>query len=804
MMPVFMELSKPRMKKRIPTLLATMIGAALYSQSSLADDLMSQCMLGVPSYNRPLVNGDTNSLPVTINSDSAKGNYPNDAVFTGNVDVQQGNSRLRSDEVQLHQRPQDGQTTPVRTVDALGNVHYDDNQVILKGPKAWSNLNTKDTNVWNGDYQMVGRQGRGDADQMKLRGNNRYTILENGSFTSCLPGSNSWSVVGSEVIQDREEEVAEIWNARFKLGNVPVFYSPYLQLPIGDRRRSGFLIPNAKYGSNNGFEFMLPYYWNIAPQADATITPHYMEKRGLQLQNEFRYLTVFGAGLMELDYLQSDKQYDNDKAVRGIAQNDSSDRWLFFWRHAGVYDQHWRFNADYTKVSDPYYFNDLDSKYYSSTDGYATQKFSFGYADTNWDATLSSKDFQVFGNTSNSNVYRAQPQLDLNFYQNDMGPFDGHVYAQAVKFTNVNSRMPEATRLHLEPTLDLPLSNGWASLDTEAKFLATHYQQENINAYNNGEIANVGGSSGRLDDSVNRTLPQFKVDGRLVFDRDMDWEPGYTQTLEPRVQYLYVPYRNQSNIYPYDSTLLQTDYTGLFRDRTYSGLDRIASANEVASGVTTRIYDNDLVERFNVSVGQIYSFTPSRTGVNQTNKEDDTGSLVWAGDTYWKISDRWGARGGLQYDTRLDNVAQGNAVVEYRQDADRMVQLSYRYSSPEYVAQALNNSNLVTDPIYKNGISQVGATASWPIADAWSLVGGYYYDTRNSRPAEQLVGLQYSSCCYAIRLGYERKINGWENNDSKYDNQISFNIELRGLSSNYGLGTNEMLRQGIIPYQRAF
>ena len=224
----------------------------------------------------------------------------------------------------------------------------------------------------------------------------------------------------------------------------------------------------------------------------------------------------------------------------------------------------------------------------------------------------------------------------------------------------------------------------------------------------------------------------------------------------------------------------------------------------MATGVTTRIYDNDLVERFNVSVGQIYSFTPSRTGVNQTNKEDDTGSLVWAGDTYWKVSDRWGVRGGLQYDTRLDNVSQGNAIVEYRRDADRMVQLSYRYSSPEYVAQALNNPSYVTNPIYKNGISQVGATASWPIADAWSLVGGYYYDTRNSRPAEQLVGLQYSSCCYAIRLGYERKINGWENNDSKYDNQISFNIELRGLSSNYGLGTNEMLRQGIIPYQRAF
>ncbi|MFB4361197.1 MULTISPECIES: LPS assembly protein LptD [Pantoea] len=790
------------MKKRIPTLLATLIGAAI-SQQAFADDLMSQCMLGVPSYNRPLVNGDPNQLPVTIHSDSVKGNYPDDAIFKGDVDVSQGNSRMLADEVQLHQRQPEGQTTPVRTVDALGNVHYDDNQVILKGPKAWSNLNTKDTNVWDGDYQMVGRQGRGTGDQMKLRGQNRYTIMENGTFTSCLPGSNSWSVAGSEIIQDRQEEVAEIWNARFKLGPVPVFYSPYLQLPLGDRRRSGFLIPNAKYGSSNGFEFILPYYWNIAPQADATITPHYMSKRGLQLQNEFRYLTEAGAGLVEFDYLASDKQYDNDKALRQIAQNDSSDRWLFYWRHAGVYDQHWRFNADYTKVSDPFYFNDLTSPYYTSTDGYASQKFSVGYADTNWDATLSTKDFQIFGNTSNSNVYRAFPQLDLNWYQNDVGPFDTRVYAQAVKFVNVNSKFPETTRLHVEPTLDLPLSNSWASLDTEAKFLATHYQQKDVDYYN-ANFAPTSTTSGVLKDSVNRTLPQFKVDGRMVFDRDMDWAQGYTQTLEPRVQYLYIPYRDQSDIYPYDSTLLQTDYTGLFRDRSYSGLDRIASANQVATGVTTRIYDNDLVERFNVSVGQIYSFTPSRTGVNQTNKDDDTGSLLWAGDTYWKISERWGVRGGLQYDTRLNNVAQGNTVLEYRRDADRMVQLSYRYSSPEYVASALNDSSLVNNPIYKNGISQVGTTASWPIHDAWSVVGAYYYDTRNNRPASQLVGLQYSSCCYAIRLGYERKINGWENNDSKYDNQISFNIELRGLSSNYGLGTGQMLSQGIIPYQRAF
>ncbi|MGY9522843.1 LPS assembly protein LptD [Citrobacter freundii] len=781
------------MKKRIPTLLATMIASALYSHQGLAADLASQCMLGVPSYDRPLVQGETNELPVTINADNAKGNYPDDAVFTGNVDIAQGNSRLQADEVQLHQKQAEGQPEPIRTVDALGNVHYDDNQVILKGPKGWSNLNTKDTNIWEGDYQMVGRQGRGKADLMKQRGENRYTILENGSFTSCLPGSDTWSVVGSEVIHDREEQVAEIWNARFKLGPVPVFYSPYLQLPVGDKRRSGFLIPNAKYSTNNYFEFYLPYYWNIAPNMDATITPHYMHRRGgIMWENEFRYLTQAGAGLMEFDYLNSDKVYEDEHP-----KDDNSRRWLFYWQHAGVLDQVWRFNVDYTKVSDTSYFNDFDNKYGSSTDGYATQKFSVGYAVQNFDATVSTKQFQVF-DAQNSNSYSAQPQLDVNYYQNDVGPFDTRIYGQAVHFVNTNDNMPEATRVHLEPTINLPLSNNWGSINTEAKLLATHYQQTNLDWYN-------ANNTTKLDDSANRVMPQFKVDGKMVFERDMQMlAPGYTQTLEPRAQYLYVPYRDQSHIYNYDSSLLQSDYSGLFRDRTYGGLDRIASANQVTTGVTSRVYDDAAVERFNISVGQIYYFTESRTGDDNIKWENDdkTGSLVWAGDTYWRISDRWGLRSGIQYDTRLDSVATSSSSIEYRRDENRMLQLNYRYASSEYI-QATLPSDYSTAEQYKNGISQVGAVASFPIADRWSIVGAYYFDTNVNKEADSMLGLQYNSCCYAIRFGYERKLNGWDNTQKHaiYDNTIGFNIELRGLSSNYGLGTNQMLRSNILPYQ---
>lgn len=783
------------MIKHHPGLLAALISVGLYGHDAAADDLYSQCMLGVPTYNRPFTAGDTAELPVTIQADAVSGHYPTEVMYQGRVDAMQGNSRLQSDVLQLLQQQQADKSVR-RSVQATGHVLYDDHQIKLTGTQAWSNLDSKDTNVWDSSYLLVGRQGRGTAREIKLRDNNRYTILEQGSFTTCLPGDNSWSVVGSRIIEDHDEQVAEIWNARFNVGAVPIFYSPYLQLPIGNRRRSGFLIPDVRYGSNDGYEFALPYYLNLAPQADATITPHYISRRGIKWQNEFRYLTGVGGGLFAVDYLPHDAQYQRSKAQRNINAESNDRRWLLFWQHAGVYDEHWRFSANYTKVSDSYYFNDLDSQFYSSTDGYATQNLNVAYVDNNWSAKLSSIDFQLF-DTLSSNTYHAMPQLDVNLVQNDLGPFDGQLYAQAVNFQNASARYPRATRLHIEPALRLPLSSSWASINTEASLLATHYQQSNLDYYNQ-KINEQPDQP--LRGTFNRLLPQLKVDSQLIFERDMVWLPNYTQTLEPKAQYLYRPYRDQSAVVAFDSTLLQSDYTGLFRARAYSGLDRINSANDLATGITSRIYGADLVERFNLSLGQIYSFTPSRTGLNTISKETDTGSLIWAGDTFLRLTPQWVVRGGMQYDTRLNNVAQGNAVVEYRRDSESMLQLNYRYSSAEYVATALQ-SNVMHNSVYNSGISQAGILGSWPLARSWSLIGAHYYSTRNNRLADQYMGVQYSTCCYAIRLGYERKINGWQNNQSQYDNKVSFNIQLRGLTPDYSLGTGQMLRAGIIPYQ---
>lgn len=800
MMHLMTEHPRPHMKKSFPTLLASLIWTALYSQQTQAN-LAEQCMIGIPVYDKPIIKGGPATLPVTIYSDGVQANFPNSALFTGNVNIEQGNSTLSATQVELHQVQEGTRTTPVRTITTTGSVYYADHQINLTGTKAWSNLTTKDADVYQGQYQFVGRQGRGEADNLKIREQNRFTILENGTFTSCLSGDNSWDVVGTKVIYDRDEELVEVWNARFNIAGVPVFYSPYLQLPVGDKRRSGFLIPNTRYGSRNGFEFTLPYYWNIAPNFDATITPHYMTQRGLQLQNEFRYLTQPGLGTLGFDWLPTDRQYAKDHR-----ESDNSERWLFYWGHSGLLNHVWRFNIDYTRVSDPYYFTDLNSKYGSTTDGYATQKFSIGYANENWDISLASKQFQIFSGIDNQNAYRSMPQLDINFYQTNIGPFDLHVYGQVARFANANPNNPESIRSHIEPAINLPLSNSWGNLNIEAKILATHFQQDIPSSfYEDYQQRNSGNQAAVLQSSVSRVLPQFKTEGKVIFEHNADGPQGYTQTIEPRMQYLYVPYRDQSNIYTYDSTLLQTDYIGLFRDRSYSGLDRIASQNRFATGLTSRIYDEELVERFNLSIGQIYYLGRSWTGeqINHFDDSTNTGSIVWASDSFWKIDERWGVRGGVQYDPRLNSFALGDAMIEYRQDNDHVVQLNYRYASPKYISATLPD---IINQGYQKGISQVGMVAGWPVADRWALVTAYYYDTRAKQTANHLIGLRYNTCCWAVNLGYERNITGWDyhNQLSQYDNKFSLTAEIRGLSGNHSLGTTEILRSNILPYQRAF
>lgn len=778
------------MNKNIYTLISLSILTALYSAESTAD-LAKQCLYGVPHFTGEVVSGNPNDLPVYIEADQAEITQPRSGIYKGNVDVKQGNRHLQSAEVEVQQ--QGSGDNVQRYAFARGGFDYRDNQINLLGDDAKIHLNTKDTDVRNAHYQLVDRQGRGSAESVELRDD--YRVMKNATFTSCLQDDHSWSIYADEMRQHVKEEYAEMWHARFKVQGVPVFYTPYLQLPIGDRRRSGLLIPTLGHGSRDGYFYAQPVYWNIAPNLDATLTPKYMSRRGWQLNSEFRYLTTLGEGQIAGEYLGDDRLKDYD--------SENRKRHLFYWKHNAAFARDWRLDLNYTKVSDKRYFNDFDSAYGSSTDGYADQTGRIAYYQPNYNIAMFVKQFQIFDEVV-IGPYRALPQIDFNYYQNGLfgNKVDFKLFSQAVRFDNDSAQMPTAWRFHGEPSVNTTLSNRYGSMNLEAKLYATQYQQKK-------------GRSDKAEDvesSVNRILPQLKIDLQSVLASSQTFISGYTQTLEPRAQYLFRPYKDQSNIgsklnsqylgFGYDSSLLQQDYFSLFNSRRYSGLDRIASANQVTLGGTSRFFDENKEERFNIAVGQTYYFEPSRIDENRDNRTEGSSSS-WAIEANWKINDLMRWRGGYQYDPQLGQVSLANTGIEYNPTKNNVVQLNYRYASKEYI-----NQNLTAEANrYNQDIKQLGVQVGWELSDHWAIAGRYYQDLALKKPVEQYLGVQYNTCCWSVGVGARRYVTSRQNqknDDIFYDHGIGVTFELRGFNHDHKTGIENMMKKGKLPYLQAF
>ena len=778
------------MNKNTYTLISLSILTALYSAESTAD-LAKQCLYGVPHFTGEVVSGNPNDLPVYIEADQAEITQPRSGIYKGNVDVKQGNRHLQSAEVEVQQ--QGSGDNVQRYAFARGGFDYRDNQINLLGDDAKIHLNTKDTDVRNAHYQLVDRQGRGSAESVELRDD--YRVMKNATFTSCLQDDHSWSIYADEMRQHVKEEYAEMWHARFKVQGVPVFYTPYLQLPIGDRRRSGLLIPTLGHGSRDGSFYAQPVYWNIAPNLDATLTPKYMSRRGWQLNSEFRYLTTLGEGQIASEYLGDDRLKDYD--------SENRKRHLFYWKHNAAFARDWRLDLNYTKVSDKRYFNDFDSAYGSSTDGYADQTGRIAYYQPNYNIAMFVKQFQIFDEVV-IGPYRALPQIDFNYYQNGLfgNKVDFKLFSQAVRFDNDSAQMPTAWRFHGEPSVNTTLSNRYGSMNLEAKLYATQYQQKK-------------GQSDKAEDvesSVNRILPQLKIDLQSVLASNQTFISGYTQTLEPRAQYLFRPYKDQSNIgsklnsqylgFGYDSSLLQQDYFSLFNSRRYSGLDRIASANQVTLGGTSRFFDENKEERFNIAVGQTYYLEPSRIDENRDNRTEGSSSS-WAIEANWKINELMRWRGSYQYDPQLGQVSLANTGIEYNPTKNNVVQLNYRYASKEYI-----NQNLTAEANrYNQDIKQLGVQVGWELSDHWAIAGRYYQDLALKKPVEQYLGVQYNTCCWSVGVGARRYVTSRQNqknDDIFYDHGIGVTFELRGFSHDHKTGIENMMKKGKLPYLQAF
>ncbi|MGF1714847.1 LPS assembly protein LptD [Photobacterium chitinilyticum] len=754
------------------SLLATMISLALYGPAMAyenpapSEDVNdeSAAVNGTKS-DLELVRGvciapqdmpeDTNNEPIKVSADKAEAKPNQKLTYSGDVILQQGNRTVAADTATLHQ--------PENIVTAEGDVYFHDGTVEVYSDRIQSNLDTEDSEMDNAVYNMTCEAGRGEAERITKNGI-AYYRLKNGTYTTCPPGDKSWQFSATSIERETDSPFADLYNARFEIADVPVFYMPYLRVPVGKERLTGFLYPSLSYGSRDGFELETPFYWNIAPNYDMTITPKYMSNRGLQLNSEFRYLTEAGNGSLSGEYLGDDK-----------SAPDQGARWGFNWSHGGTYKSHWLFDVDYSKVSDVTYFSDIDSSIGEREDNNLLQKGEVSYRERFWDSTLRVRDFQPLTLGVSSN-YRLMPQLEFNYYRPDMAyGLDFTLNSHISRFENDAADKPSADRVHLEPTLTLPYSTPWWSITSEAKLMYTYYNQEFDSSIDGLET---------LEETASRSVPSIRIHSGLYLERDaLLWGEDYVQSLEPQVQYLFVRDVEQQDIFgSYDTTLMQTDYYGLFRDKRYSSVDRIAAANQFTVGASTRFFDNDFVERFNLSFGQIFYLNDS--GRNLTEDSESTPNYsASAFESDFNYDDWLFFHGGLQYDASKKEMQLANATMEYREDA-LFSQLNYRYVSKDYIKQSLPDNDQI-DNYTEDGISQLGFSTGFPVYGGLSLRGDYYHDLTENQMLEGQITLNYRSACWMISLGYNEYLKSRSDVNSQpaeYEQNFSVSFSLLGLA----------------------
>ncbi|PMH16052.1 LPS assembly protein LptD [Vibrio splendidus] len=700
-------------------------------------------------------------LPAHVESDRLEAINGDKAIYSGDVRVTQGNKTILADNVTLHQQE--------NIVVAEGNVNFSDGQIKSVSDRATNNLTTDEMTLENTDYEFLCEPGRGNAVYVSKTGKAVYEI-EDGSITSCPIGDNAWRLRASSIDVDQNEEQATFYNPRFEIQSVPVFYLPYLTVPIGDTRKTGFLYPTVSYGSSDGFEAEIPVYWNLAPNYDLETTFKYMQERGTQLNSKFRYLSDFGSGSIKSEYLPDDKKY-----------SEKGDRWGAQLQHSGIFQESWLFEVDYSKVSDIDYFTDLSSGIGNREDGQLLQEGRATYRSQNWDASVLVRDFQVL-TTSNNLPYRLMPQLEYNYYAPEVMEYlDFDMISHVSMFDTDASGKPSANRIHVEPGITIPVGNTWGTWTTEARLLGTYYQQD-LDGVDTGAGSDYEG----LEESVSRVIPEFRSHAGVVLERDTTIVGNYTQTLEPQVQYLYVPEEDQSDIGLYDTTLLQTDYYGLFRSRKYSGVDRIAAANQVSYGASSRFFDDEYKERLNISFGQIFYFDKdTKQTLSSESSDAKTNYSSWAIEMDFNYDDYLFYHGGVQYDIDTSAMQLANSTIEYRFGGG-YIQTNYRYVTEEYINETVDFD---VSSITRDGISQAGLLGAYQISPKWNTSAQYFYDLTTQENLEWLARLNYKSDCWYIGFTYSNRLTNNisdPNTTPEYENNFSVNFGIVGFGTNIG------------------
>ncbi len=674
---------------------------------------------------------------IVIEADAATALPEKDSArFQGSVILRQSNRTLYADDLYY-----DNQRQLVRVDEQLLLRLRD---LRLLGNKAWFDLNKHQGEMEQLHYRIPSRKARGDASKMALldKDHSRY---ENVNFTTCPPGNRGFMLSAESMEIDQKNQVGTFRGAKLKFLGIPVFYAPRLTVPLNDERKNGLLVPSLGYSSRNGLDLTVPYYFNLAPNYDATFLPRLLSKRGLLLGGEFRFLTPRNKGSLFAEILPDDRESDKYGARGALhARTRSNLNFLTDGLSADV-DVNW--------VSDDDYLDDMGRSLAVTSTRHLLSRAALNWHLPNWDAIAEVRDYNTLDNTiaPEDRPYSLLPRLAVNWSQyQGLGGLDYSVGVEMTSFYRDDS--VTGARFDLLPRVSLPLHRDWGFLEPALSGRYTAYELDD----------HLPGQ----DDKPTRSTWSASLDSGLFFDRNVNWfGHDMTHTLEPRAYYLYTPYVQQDGLPLFDTSHLDFNFNNLFRDNRFNGPDRVGDANQLTLALTSRILSgHDGRELLNASIGQIYYFEDRRVALNDSDPLDTSSSSI-IGELSTGIFDHWLLRAGVQIDPHADTaLQQGLAQASYHGDSGERVHASWR--------------------LREGILEQTDLAAYWPVSEKVSLIGRWYYSVEESRALETVAGVEYGDCCWRIRAVWRRYL---DRNGTEYNNTALLQLELNGLGK---LGNN--------------
>ena len=694
-------------------------------------------------------------LPILLKADRVEGRSGKEIEATGHVELQQGELKLFAKELYYLESEQE--------VSASGDVRFEKLGDVIEGTLLKYDLDTAQGFMDGPSFRLAKkadrkRIGRGDARRVDFLGENRERLYDS-RYTSCEVGQDDWFLKVRELDLDRTAEVGVARNAHVEFMNVSMLYLPWVSFPLSDKRKTGFLPPTIGTTGRNGLELMIPYYWNIAPNMDATFTPRLLSKRGLQLQNEFRYLWPRFAGDLNFDILPNDRQ-------AGINRDFLS------WRHNHDLTRGWTGRLNAQRASDDNYFRDLSTRVVDTSTTNLPRDAEVRYTDETWLFSTRVLSYQTLQDPDLTKArieipYRLAPQLLLRGTKPSYLGANWNLESELTQFDHPSKA--NGRRLLVYPSVSYAFANDYAYVTPKLGYHMTRYQL----------TSNFNG-----DANLNRNLPIFSVDSGMYFDRTFSYKGrGYQQTLEPRLFYVRIPFRDQAAIPKFSTTESDFNFAQIFTENQFIGGDRINDANQITAAVTSRFIEDDTgAERLRAALGQRYYFETQRVTLDNPPRNSLSSDLLAA--VSGQISSKWSVDVAWQYNTELNRSERLSMGARYNPAPGKVLNMAYR---------TRRQTAALPDPI-----DQIDFSGQWPIGVHWYGLGRLNYSLRDSKVLEGLAGLEYNKNCWALRLVAHRLVTAQQLVSTSFFVQL----ELTGLSR---LGNNplEVLKQNIPGYLKS-